>query len=93
MTTVGVRARLRLMQSRLYFGSSEADRAESARLIDIEIRTRPCSKGIQFSMRRSRAVKTAQTLVGKDTECARETRLVGDDGADHQPAHLKGDRP
>ena len=53
----------------------------------------PLFRGIQFSTRRSRAVQTAQTLVGKDADCARETRLVSDDGADHQPARLKGDRP
>ena len=66
---------------------------QNARLIDVEIRIRSWSKGTQFSMRRSRAVKTAQnSLVGKDAECAHETRLVGDDSADHQAAHPKDDR-
>jgi hypothetical protein len=71
MTTTGVRARPRLTPSQLCFGGSEADRAVSVRLIDDEIRARPCSEAFNLVMRGSRAVKTAQTLVGKDAALGR----------------------
>ena len=47
MTTVGMRARPRSTQSRLYFGSSEADRATSILISRYELI--PCSKGFYLA--------------------------------------------
>ena len=83
MITIGLNAKGSADTVSIASGSSDADRAANRPPDCCRNTNSLLIKGIQFSERHSRAAKIAQTLVGKDGECARETRSVGNEGAGH----------